>query len=168
MSYRFANISMIYGSLSLKVPMLIASECYNSHLFTPGFHRNFFFTYATFAVQVFGKPWAWRWLNWHSGCQTFCALYPMCKPFFSPGLLWCQRIRLPFREFGRVRHERKYGREAESTTVRCSDGTQGALVSSFLEPFQLPWLIFCSACKRDAWAKTGLWTNRWTFPKYLC
>lgn len=34
---------MRYGSLSLKVPMLIASGCYSSHLFTLGFHRNIFY-----------------------------------------------------------------------------------------------------------------------------
>lgn len=42
MSYRLANIFMIYGVLSLKVPTLNAPGCYNSHQFYTRIPQKYF------------------------------------------------------------------------------------------------------------------------------
>lgn len=112
-SYRFAAILMLYWSLSLKVPWWLLLGA-TSLILVHQSSMEIFSTYVTVAAQGFAKHWPWRWLNLYSGQRRFHSFYTMCNPFFSPGLLWCQRPSVLFRGFERVEHE-KFGRGAEFT-----------------------------------------------------
>ena len=86
-----------------------------SHLFTPGFHRNV--VHWCHSCDAGG----WKALTLKmmkidiQVTKDFMPYtHPMCNLFFSPGLLWCQRFTVPFREIRRVGYERRCGREAES------------------------------------------------------